>query len=49
MDETTNECAVRELEEETGLKDVFVEQLQAFSDVDRDPRDGQLRWLIMLW
>ena len=38
MDETTDECAVRELEEETGLKDVFVEQLQAFSDVDRDPR-----------
>ena len=31
MDETTDECAVRELEEETGLKDVFVEQLQAFS------------------
>ena len=38
MDETTDECAVRELEEETGLKDVFAEQLQAFSDVDRDPR-----------
>ena len=30
MDETTDECAVRELEEETGLRDVFVEQLQAF-------------------
>lgn len=38
MDETTDECAVRELEEETGLKNVFVEQLQAFSNVDRDPR-----------
>ena len=38
MDETTDECAVRELEEETGLKNVFVEQLQTFSDVDRDPR-----------
>ena len=38
MDETTDECAVRDLEEETGLKNVFVEQLQAFSDVDRDPR-----------
>lgn len=29
---------MRELEEETGLKNVFVEQLQAFSAVDRDPR-----------
>ncbi|MFR1242505.1 MAG: NUDIX domain-containing protein, partial [Butyricimonas faecihominis] len=38
MDETTDECAVRELEEETGLRDVFVEQLQVFSGVDRDPR-----------
>ena len=38
MDETTDEGVVRELEEETGVKNVFVEQLQAFSDVDRDPR-----------
>lgn len=38
MDETTDEGAVRELEEETGLKDVFVEQLQVFSEVERDPR-----------
>ena len=38
MDETTEEGAKRELYEETGLKDVFIEQLFTFSDVDRDPR-----------
>ncbi|HEY4788670.1 MAG TPA: NUDIX domain-containing protein [Bacteroidales bacterium] len=38
MDENTDECARRELLEETGLKDVFIEQLYTFSDVDRDPR-----------
>ena len=38
MDETVEECAARELEEETGMKDVFAEQFHAFSAVDRDPR-----------
>lgn len=38
MDETAEEGAVRELEEETGIRNVFVEQLQVFSAVDRDPR-----------
>ncbi len=38
MDETTEEGAKRELYEETGLKDVFIEQLFTFSNVDRDPR-----------
>ncbi|MGF1533504.1 MAG: NUDIX domain-containing protein [Bernardetiaceae bacterium] len=38
MDETTETAALRELEEETGVKDVFLEQLYTFSDVDRDPR-----------
>ncbi|MDF1547039.1 MAG: NUDIX domain-containing protein [Bacteroidales bacterium] len=38
MDETTEEGAKRELFEEAGLKDVFIEQLYTFSDVDRDPR-----------
>lgn len=42
MDETAEMGAIRELEEETGLKDVFVEQLQAFSKVDRDPRGRTL-------
>lgn len=39
MDETTDEAARRELQEETGLKDVFLEQLYTFSAVDRDPRE----------
>lgn len=38
MEENTDECARRELFEETGIKDVFIEQLYSFSDVDRDPR-----------
>ena len=36
--ETTEQGAVRELFEETSLKDVYIEQLYTFSDVDRDPR-----------
>ena len=38
MDETTEECAIRELEEETGLKVSDVHQIGAYSRVDRDPR-----------
>lgn len=38
MDEDADTCACRELEEETGLKDVYSEQLYTFSAVDRDPR-----------
>jgi len=38
MDETAHDCAVRELQEETGLTDVYIEQLYTFSEVDRDPR-----------
>ncbi len=38
MDESTEDGARRELFEETGLKNVFIEQLYTFSDVDRDPR-----------
>ena len=38
MDETTEQCAVRELEEETGLKVSTVRQIGAYSKVDRDPR-----------
>lgn len=38
MDESTEECAKRELFEETGIKNVFIEQLYTFSDVKRDPR-----------
>lgn len=39
MDETAEECARRELEEETGLKNAAVEQFHTFSDVNRDPRE----------
>lgn len=39
MDETLDECAARELEEEAGIKDVYLEQLYTFSGVNRDPRE----------
>ena len=38
MDETTEQCAVRELEEETGLVVSDLQQIGAYSKVDRDPR-----------
>lgn len=38
MDETTEECAIRELEEETGLRLDNMVQVGAYSKVDRDPR-----------
>lgn len=38
MDESTEQCAIRELEEETGLKVTDVYQIGAYSKVDRDPR-----------
>jgi 8-oxo-dGTP diphosphatase len=39
MDESVDQAARRELEEETGLKNVFLEQLYTFSAPERDPRD----------
>ena len=38
MDETTEQCAIRELDEETGLKVNTIYQIGAYSKVDRDPR-----------
>ena len=38
MDETTEKCAIRELEEETGLRVSDIKQIGAYSKVDRDPR-----------
>ena len=38
MDETTEQCAIRELEEETGLRVSDVGQIGAYSRVDRGPR-----------
>jgi len=39
VDETLDEAARRELQEEAGLKNVFLEQLYTFGEVDRDPRE----------
>ncbi len=38
IDETAEAAAARELEEETGLRSIIMEQLGTFSTVDRDPR-----------
>ena len=38
MDETLDQAARRELEEETGIRDIYLEQLYTFSDPQRDPR-----------
>jgi 8-oxo-dGTP diphosphatase len=39
LEETLEEAARRELEEETGVRQVFLEQLYTFGAVDRDPRE----------
>ncbi len=39
VEETLDEAARRELVEETGLKNVFLEQLYTFGEVERDPRE----------
>jgi 8-oxo-dGTP diphosphatase len=39
VDETLDEAARRELLEETGLQEVFLEQLYTFGSVKRDPRE----------
>jgi 8-oxo-dGTP diphosphatase len=39
VDETVDEAARRELSEETGLKNVFLEQLYTFGTLKRDPRE----------
>jgi len=38
MDESLEDAARRELTEETGLKDIYLEQLFTFGDPGRDPR-----------
>lgn len=42
MDETAEDGARRELEEETGVSNIYIEQLQTFTAVDRDPRERVL-------
>lgn len=39
VDETLDEAARRELQEEAGLRGVFLEQLYTFSAIERDPRE----------
>lgn len=39
LEETLDEAARRELAEETGLREVFLEQLHTFGAVERDPRE----------
>ncbi|MBA2115297.1 NUDIX hydrolase [Bremerella alba] len=39
VNETLNDAARRELQEETGLKDIFLEQLFTFGELERDPRE----------
>lgn len=38
MDEPLEAAALRELEEETGIRDIFIEQLFTFGQPERDPR-----------
>lgn len=38
LDEDADNCAHRKLVQETGLENIFIEQLYTFSGVDRDPR-----------
>ena len=42
MDETIEECAKRELAEETNVQEVYLQQFHVFSDVGRDPRERVL-------
>ncbi len=37
-DETTEQAAMRELKEETGVDNIYLEQLYTFSEPERDPR-----------
>ncbi len=39
VDETLDDAARRELQEEAGLREVFLEQLYTFGAVNRDPRE----------
>jgi len=39
LNEDIDECAKRELAEETGVKNVYLEQLRTYGDPKRDPRE----------
>jgi ADP-ribose pyrophosphatase YjhB (NUDIX family) len=36
--ETLEEAAYKKLEEKTSVKNIYLEQLYTFSDINRDPR-----------
>ena len=38
MDESLDEAALRELQEETNIKNIYMEQLYTWGDIGRDPR-----------
>lgn len=38
LDENLEDAAKRELEEETGVKNIFLKKLHAFGEINRDPR-----------
>lgn len=42
MEETIEQCAARELQEETGISGIPLYQLKVFSDIHRDPRHRTL-------
>src|SRR5258707_2648333 len=44
MDESLETAAKRELQEETGVQDVYLEQLYTFGDPGRDPRSHVIQW-----
>jgi len=39
LDETLDEAAKRELREETGVENIYMEQLYTFGGIERDPRE----------
>ena len=39
IDESIDACAKRELQEETGIADIYLEQLYTFGSPERDPRE----------
>ena len=47
MDEELADAAARELEEETGLTDIKLEQIHTFGGIGRDPRGRQITIVFM--
>ena len=49
MDETLEEAALRELQEETGITGVQLEQFHTFSKVNRDPRHRTITTVFIVY